>query len=85
MFSATFASETQNMATAYLKSDYIFVAVGEIGGACKDVIQTIIEVTKFNKKEELFSLLKDLGLFFILNMFNVPVKNCSANVYLSFN
>lgn len=75
MFSATFASETQSMATAYLKSNYIFVAVGEIGGACKDVIQTLIEVTKFSKKEALFNLLKDMGLCFILNMYNLSVNN----------
>lgn len=83
MFSATFASEIQLMATSYLKSDYIFVAVGEIGGACKDVIQTVIKVTKFNKKEALFSLLKDMGLFFMLNIYNVPIYY--ANIYHNFN
>ncbi|VVC45050.1 Hypothetical protein CINCED_3A015790 [Cinara cedri] len=60
MFSATFASEIQLLATSYLKSDYIFVSVGEIGGACKDVFQSVIKVTKFNKKEAVLSLLKDM-------------------------
>jgi len=64
MFSATFASEIQHLATTYLKPDYIFVAVGEIGGACKDVVQTVIEVTKFKKKNALLNLLKEMGKFF---------------------
>ncbi|KAF0767928.1 ATP-dependent RNA helicase vasa-like [Aphis craccivora] len=60
MFSATFASEIQHMATTYLKPDYIFVAVGEIGGACKDVVQTVIEVTKFKKKNTLLDEIKKM-------------------------
>lgn len=66
MFSATFAKEIQHMATSYLKPDYIFVAVGEIGGACKDVVQTVVEVTKYGKKEALLNFLKDMGM--MLNM-----------------
>ncbi|XP_027851173.2 ATP-dependent RNA helicase vasa-like [Aphis gossypii] len=60
MFSATFASEIQHMATTYLKPDYIFVAVGEIGGACKDVVQTVMEVTKFKKKNTLLDEIKKM-------------------------
>lgn len=63
MFSATFASEIQHMATSYLKPDYIFVAVGEIGGACKDVMQTVVKVPKFEKKSTLLNLLRDMGMF----------------------
>lgn len=62
MFSATFPSEIQHMATNYLKPDYLFVAVGEIGGACKDVFQIIKEVKKFDKKKALFNLLKEMGM-----------------------
>lgn len=61
MFSATFPSEIQYMATSYLKQNYTFVAVGEIGGACKDVVQTIAEVPKFEKKAKLLSLIKEMG------------------------
>lgn len=64
MFSATFASEIQHMATSYLKPDYIFVAVGEIGGACKDVVQTVIKLSKFEKKDALLSILRDMGIVF---------------------
>lgn len=62
MFSATFPSEIQHMATNYLKPDYIFVAVGDIGGACKDVEQTIQQVNKFDKKKTLLNLLKEMGM-----------------------
>lgn len=65
MFSATFASEIQQMATFFLKPDYIFVAVGEIGGACKDVVQTVIEVKRFSKKEALYNLVNDMGMSFV--------------------
>ncbi|VVC25389.1 RNA helicase, DEAD-box type, Q motif,Helicase, C-terminal,ATP-dependent RNA helicase DEAD-box, conserved [Cinara cedri] len=61
MFSATLADEIQILAKSYLKPNYIFVAVGEIGGACKDVVQEIIEVSKFEKKKELLKVLKSLG------------------------
>lgn len=68
MFSATFASDIQHMATYYLKPDYIFVAVGEIGGACKDVVQTIMEVGKFEKKSALLNLLKEMGMIFVFHI-----------------
>ncbi|XP_060858584.1 ATP-dependent RNA helicase vasa-like [Metopolophium dirhodum] len=57
MFSATLPIDVQQIAKSYLKPDYISVAVGEIGGACKDVTQTFVEVTKYSKKMELVSLL----------------------------
>lgn len=59
MFSATLPVNVQQIAKSYLKPDYISVAVGEIGGACKDVTQTFIEVNKFSKKTELVALLND--------------------------
>lgn len=42
----------------------MFVAVGEIGGACKDVVQEIREVSKFEKKKELIKVLKSLGCYY---------------------
>ncbi|XP_050426124.1 ATP-dependent RNA helicase vasa-like [Adelges cooleyi] len=61
MFSATLPSEIQQMACTYLKQDYVFVAVGEIGGACKDVTQQLIQVQKFSKKGELLKVLEEIG------------------------
>lgn len=59
MFSATLPEGIQKIAKSYLKPDYIYVAVGETGGACKDVIQTVIEVQKFEKKQKLLALLRE--------------------------
>lgn len=74
MFSATFESEIQQMAKSYLKPDYIFVAVGEIGGACKDVVQTVLQVGKFKKKETLHNFLKEMGTVLFL-IFYIPNIN----------
>lgn len=51
------------MAADFLKTDYLFLAVGVVGGACSDVEQTFVEVTKFSKKEQLLDLLKTTGTF----------------------
>lgn len=59
MFSATLPILVQQIAKSYLKPDYISVAVGEVGGACKDVTQTFIEVNKFSKKNALVAMLNE--------------------------
>lgn len=56
MFSATFAPETQRLAGKYLH-EYIFLTIGIVGGACQDVEQTIVQVTKFEKRNKLMELL----------------------------
>lgn len=58
------ADDIQMLAKSYLKPNYVFIAVGEIGGACKDVKQEIREVTKFEKKKELIKVLESLGYYF---------------------
>lgn len=62
MFSATLSSNVQHLAKSYLKTNYIFVAVGEIGGACKDVLQTILKTDKFGKKKKVYEFLKEMGM-----------------------
>ena len=57
------------MAADFLKTDYLFLAVGVVGGACSDVEQTFIEVTKFSKREQLLDLLKATGNTYILFSF----------------
>jgi len=52
MFSATFPEEIQRMAGEFLKN-YVFVAIGIVGGACSDVKQTIYEVNKYAKRSKL--------------------------------
>lgn len=61
MFSATLPDDVQQIAKSYLKSNYVSLAVGDIGEACKDVTQKIIEVTRFNKKKELIYVLSETG------------------------
>ncbi|GLD64760.1 AHG95980.1 ATP-dependent RNA helicase [Lates japonicus] len=61
MFSATYPEDIQRMAADFLKTDYLFLAVGVVGGACSDVEQIFIEVTKFSKREQLLDLLKTTG------------------------
>lgn len=61
MFSATLPENVQHIAKSYLKSDYISVGVGEVGGACKDVTQQIVLVKKFDKKKELLNILNKTG------------------------
>ncbi len=43
MFSATFPEAVQNIAAEFLHN-YLFLAVGIVGGACTDVRQTVFKV-----------------------------------------
>ncbi|XP_033150896.1 ATP-dependent RNA helicase vasa [Drosophila busckii] len=58
MFSATFPEEIQRLAGEFL-TNYIFVTIGVVGGACSDVQQTIYEVNKFNKRSKLMEILRE--------------------------
>jgi len=59
MFSATFPDEIQEAAQKFLREDYLFLVVGLVGGACKDVSQTFHKVEKFDKREKLQEILAD--------------------------
>ncbi|KAM8960857.1 putative ATP-dependent RNA helicase DDX4 [Pelodytes ibericus] len=61
MFSATFPKEIQRMAIDILKPDYLFVVVGQVGGACSDVEQSILEVVQYDKKTKLLEILQNTG------------------------
>ncbi|XP_031707949.1 putative ATP-dependent RNA helicase DDX4 isoform X2 [Anarrhichthys ocellatus] len=61
MFSATYPEDIQRLAADFLKTDYLFLAVGVVGGACSDVEQKFIQVTKFSKREQLVDILKTTG------------------------
>jgi superfamily II DNA/RNA helicase len=58
MFSATFPTEVQKLAKYFLRDNYVFLAVGAIGGANEDIAQTIEEVPQANKKDRLIELLE---------------------------
>ena len=57
MFSATFGAGVQKIAADFLK-DYLFIAIGIVGGACADVEQNFYEVQKFEKRNKLKELLE---------------------------
>ncbi|XP_076875827.1 putative ATP-dependent RNA helicase DDX4 [Brachyhypopomus gauderio] len=61
MFSATYPEDIQRLAAEFLKIDYLFLAVGVVGGACSDVEQQIIQVNQYSKREQLLDLLKTTG------------------------
>jgi len=59
MFSATFPDAIQKAAEAFL-NDHIFVAIGVVGGACKDVKQTFIECERNEKRTKLMEILENI-------------------------
>ena len=52
MFSATFPREIQRIADAFLR-DYIFLAVGRVGSASKDVKQVIEYVVDCDRAQQM--------------------------------
>ncbi|XP_074713037.1 putative ATP-dependent RNA helicase DDX4 [Strix uralensis] len=61
MFSATFPEAVQRLAGEYLKTDYLFVVVGHMGGACSDVQQNILQVPNYSKRDKLIEILQSIG------------------------
>lgn len=60
MFSATFPNEIQKLAQDYLH-DYLFLAVGVVGGANSDVEQTIHKVGRYSKRDKCIEILNEIG------------------------
>lgn len=60
MFSATFPEDIQHLAGRFL-NNYIFVAVGIVGGASTDVEQIFVQVSKYEKQGALKKLIEDNG------------------------
>ncbi|XP_045452510.1 ATP-dependent RNA helicase vasa [Melitaea cinxia] len=58
MFSATFPEDIQHLAGRFL-NNYLFVAVGVVGGASADVEQIFHQVTKYEKQNMLKKLIED--------------------------
>ncbi|GAB1600394.1 probable ATP-dependent RNA helicase DDX4 isoform X2 [Argonauta hians] len=60
MFSATFPDKIQELAADFL-NDYLFLTIGLVGGACSDVEQVILKVSRQEKREKLCSFLDEFG------------------------
>jgi len=58
MFSATFPEEIQQLAAEFL-DDYLFLAVGLVGAANTDVVQSFFQVEKFSKRDKLIEVLTE--------------------------
>ena len=90
MFSATFPEEIQRLAAEYL-NDYLFLAIGNVGGANTDVSQFVFEVDRLAKREKLVEILTESGTFlfyttaFAISSLTPPSKKryCFAHVGLS--
>jgi ATP-dependent RNA helicase DDX3X len=59
MFSATFPREIQRLASDFLR-DYIFLTVGRVGSASKDVKQTVEYVEQYDKEDYLVRFLNQV-------------------------
>lgn len=60
MFSATFPEPIQKLAQDFL-NDYLFLTVGLVGGANKDVEQKLYKVGRFEKREKVVEILNEIG------------------------
>lgn len=60
MFSATFPEEIQKMAQDFL-NNYIFLAIGTVGGANTDVEQLIYKTGRFDRRAKLVEILNEIG------------------------
>lgn len=73
MFSATFPEQIQQLAAKFMHN-YLFLTVGIVGGACSDVEQNFIQVTKFEKREKLNELLKSGERLFSKFIFKIFIN-----------
>jgi ATP-dependent RNA helicase DDX3X len=56
MFSATFPANIQRLASDFMR-DYVFLTVGRVGSASKDVTQTVVFVEEHDKMDALMKYL----------------------------
>lgn len=64
MLSATLPDSIQQLATYYLNTNYIFLAVGVVSSASKDIKQYFLQTNRYKKRIHLTNLLKQ-GIFTI--------------------
>ena len=74
MFSATFPAQIQRLASDFLR-DYIFLTVGRVGAASKDVTQTVEYVEERDKLDAVMKYLLTIEDGLIL-IFTETKRNC---------
>lgn len=60
MFSATFPDRIQKLAAEFL-NDYLFLAVGSVGGSNLDIKQEVLDVEGSRKRSVLMEILQQSG------------------------
>lgn len=56
-----FFSPFYRLAGDFLKTEYLFVVVGQVGGACSDVQQSVLQVSQYDKRNKLVEILQSIG------------------------
>ena len=77
MFSATFPDEIQKMAFEFLSDDYLFLGIGRVGGACKDVAQKFEQVEQYGETLDFISGKCSLFIYFL----NWQIRGKSFSIY----
>ena len=77
MFSATFPDEIQKMAFEFLSDDYLFLGIGRVGGACKDVAQKFEQVEQYGETLDFLSEECSLFIYFL----NWQIRGKSFSIY----
>ena len=62
MFSATFPDEIQQLAREFLSDDYLFLAVGSVGGTNLDIKQDVLDIGGDKKRSTLMEILGQSGM-----------------------
>jgi probable ATP-dependent RNA helicase DDX4 len=66
MVSATLPDSIQELAKFYLNRNYLFLAVGIVSSASKDIKQNFYLVNIFKKRKHLINILQQSFYFFII-------------------
>lgn len=60
LFSATFPKPARDLAKAHLSPAYVRIRVGRAGSTHKNIVQSVVLVEEYQKKQVLVDILKDL-------------------------
>lgn len=81
MLSATLPDSIQQLATYYLNTNYIFLAVGVVSSASKDIKQYFLQTNRYKKRIHLTTLLRQ-GIFIISSVIVRCIFNNSITKYV---
>jgi len=79
MFSATFPEDVQRLAQEILGENYLFLVVGQVGGANMDIEQTIYNVDNQGKRDKVLGILNE-SMQYVHIFLTVCLLQCVYNV-----